>query len=146
MSSTNRWKLKGCSGCCPTATDVVEPKLKSNPSFSDQKRGRCASSSGSRQPKNDTPTTAFSPNTSNSPQLINDSVAVVKDSDDPYRDFRQSMVEMMSEKEIYSRSDLQQLLRCFLDLNPPHHHEIIVRAFMDVWSGGGEERTPPCSA
>lgn len=124
MSSTKRWKLK-CRGCCPTATDVIEPKLKSSPS----------SSSGIRQP-------AFSPNP---PQLINDSVAEVKDSDDPYRDFRQSMVEMMSEKEIYSRSDLQQLLRCFLDLNPPHHHEIIVRAFMDVWSGGGEDRTPPCS-
>ncbi|XP_057782014.1 transcription repressor OFP6-like [Salvia miltiorrhiza] len=93
------------------------------------------SSCASRQPRSAT-----------TPQMINDSfaVAVVKESDDPYRDFRQSMLEMISEKEIYSRSDLQQLLRCFLDLNPPRHHEIIVRAFIDIWNAA-EDRTPPPS-
>ncbi|KAH6814745.1 hypothetical protein C2S51_023763 [Perilla frutescens var. frutescens] len=150
MSSTKRWKFKNLftasCGCRPTATDaVVEPKLKPKPS-SDQKRGHCAASSASSGPENDgsSPTT-FSPNTDNySPELFGDSLVVAKDSDDPYRDFRQSMVEMIAEKEIHTRSDMQQLLRYLLDLNPPRHHEVILRAFMDIWNGGGDGRTPPC--
>ncbi|KAG8371136.1 hypothetical protein BUALT_Bualt13G0055400 [Buddleja alternifolia] len=80
---------------------------------------------------------------------IRGSLAVVKDSDDPYHDFRQSMLQMIFEKELYSKNDLQQLLECFLRLNSPHHHEIIVQAFMEIWNGGeggGEEETPPCSS
>ncbi|KAJ9184551.1 hypothetical protein P3X46_004265 [Hevea brasiliensis] len=64
-----------------------------------------------------------------------ESLAVEKDSDDPYLDFRQSMLQMILEKEIYSKDDLRELLNCFLQLNSPYHHGIIVRAFTDIWDG-----------
>ncbi|KAL2554223.1 Ovate family protein [Forsythia ovata] len=63
------------------------------------------------------------------------SVAVEKDSDDPYLDFRQSMLQMILEKEIYSKNDLKELLNCFLQLNSPYYHGIIVRAFTEIWNG-----------
>lgn len=66
---------------------------------------------------------------------IKESVAVVKDSDDPYVDFRLSMLQMIVEKEIYAKEELRELLNCFLFLNSPDHHEIIIRAFMEIWNG-----------
>ncbi|KAJ6744940.1 TRANSCRIPTION REPRESSOR OFP6 [Salix purpurea] len=48
--------------------------------------------------------------------LFKRSVAVEKDSDDPYLDFTLN-VEMILEKQIYSKDDLGQLLDCFLQLN-----------------------------
>ncbi|KAG6427597.1 hypothetical protein SASPL_111843 [Salvia splendens] len=62
------------------------------------------------------------------------SVAVEKDSDDPYLDFRHSMLQMILEKEIYSEDDLKHLLNCFLQLNSPYYHRIIVRAFTEIWN------------
>eukprot|EP00249_Psilotum_nudum_P008015 c20986_g1_i1 orf=162-2036(-) len=62
-----------------------------------------------------------------------DSVAVVKSSRDPYFDFRDSMVNMILEKQIFESSDLEQLLQCFLSLNSLEHHDTIVRAFTEVW-------------
>ncbi|CAK7341971.1 unnamed protein product [Dovyalis caffra] len=73
----------------------------------------------------DTPTT-FSPTMDTPPHFFSDadnnmkcsktvrgfgrvggeSVAVEKDSDDPYLDFRHSMLQMILEKEIYSKDDL----------------------------------------
>ncbi|XP_022746743.1 transcription repressor OFP6-like [Durio zibethinus] len=64
-----------------------------------------------------------------------ESLAVEKDSDDPYLDFRHSMLQMILEKEIYSKDDLRELLNCFLQLNSPYHHGIIVRAFTEIWNG-----------
>ncbi|KZV17381.1 hypothetical protein F511_23064 [Dorcoceras hygrometricum] len=81
---------------------------------------------------------------------IHDSLAVVKDSEDPLSDFRKSMLQMILEREIYSRSDLQQLLDCFLRLNSPQHREIIIQAFMEIWNNGGSGGcaggTPPSSS
>ncbi|GAB4824638.1 hypothetical protein Ancab_007510 [Ancistrocladus abbreviatus] len=65
---------------------------------------------------------------------IGESIAVVKESVEPYFDFRQSMLQMIFEKEIYSREDLQELLNCFLQLNSPCHHDVIVRAFTEISS------------
>ncbi|MBA0829926.1 hypothetical protein Goarm_014490 [Gossypium armourianum] len=65
------------------------------------------------------------------PQII-DSVAVVKDSDDPYKDFGHSMLQMIVEKRIYSKHDLEELLQCFLELNSPCHHDVIIKAFMEI--------------
>lgn len=62
------------------------------------------------------------------------SVAVEKDSDEPYHDFRRSMLQMILEKELYTKEDLKQLLNCFLQLNSPYYHPIIVRAFADIWN------------
>lgn len=64
-----------------------------------------------------------------------ESLAVEKESDDPYLDFRQSMLQMILEQEIYSKDDLRELLNCFLQLNSPYHHGIIVRAFTEIWDG-----------
>ena len=62
-------------------------------------------------------------------------VAVEKDSDDPYQDFKHSMLQMILENEIYSKDDLRELLSCFLQLNSPYHHGVIVRAFTEIWNG-----------
>ncbi|MCO5564391.1 hypothetical protein L7F22_018051 [Adiantum nelumboides] len=60
-----------------------------------------------------------------------DSVAVVKSSKDPLVDFRDSMVDMIIERQIYTAEDLGELLRCFLSLIPSEHHDTIVHAFME---------------
>lgn len=60
------------------------------------------------------------------------SFAEVKRSEDPYSDFRCSMVQMILEKNIYQPSELRGLLECFLSLNSPEHHGIIVEAFTKV--------------
>ncbi|KAL5574984.1 hypothetical protein UlMin_017632 [Ulmus minor] len=65
---------------------------------------------------------------------IDECIAVVKDSKDPYRDFKHSMKQMIVEKEIYSKDELQELLHCFLDLNSPSHRDIIVKAFTEIWN------------
>jgi len=70
-----------------------------------------------------------------------ESVAVEKDSDDPYLDFRHSMLQMILEKEIYSKDDLRQLLDCFLQLNSPYYHGVIIRAFTEIWNGVFSMRT-----
>ncbi|KAL8501091.1 hypothetical protein ACS0TY_020601 [Phlomoides rotata] len=150
MSSSKMQKLKdfftsgGACGrsCVQKATDVIQPKPKSNPSISDHRPSSSAT---------------FSLNIDASPHCgkIEDSFAVVKDSEDPYQDFQQSMLQMILEREIYSRSDLQQLLECYLQLNSPDHHDVIVRAFMEIWNGGvvptpgaggDAAETPPCSS
>lgn len=65
---------------------------------------------------------------------IIDSIAVVKYSDDPFQDFKHSMLQMVVEKNIYSRNDLEELLNCFLELNSPCHHSVIVQAFTEIWN------------
>lgn len=64
---------------------------------------------------------------------VRESFAVVKRSEDPYDDFRKSMVEMVVEKKMFEERELEELLRCFLSLNSKHHHETIVRAFTQIW-------------
>lgn len=65
---------------------------------------------------------------------IIDSFAVVKYSNDPFQDFKHSMLQMVVEKNIYSRNDLEELLNCFLELNSPCHHSVIVQAFTEIWN------------
>lgn len=71
---------------------------------------------------------------------ITNSVAFVKDSEDPYRDFRRSMLQMIFDREIRSREDLQELLNCFLQLNSPSHHDAIIQAFTEIWNGVFSDR------
>ncbi|KAH0450986.1 hypothetical protein IEQ34_021678 [Dendrobium chrysotoxum] len=66
-------------------------------------------------------------------KAMRESTAVVKRSEDPRRDFRRSMVEMVVEKGMYDADELEELLQCFLSLNSRHHHVAIVAAFADVW-------------
>ncbi|KAI4378650.1 hypothetical protein MLD38_016101 [Melastoma candidum] len=68
-------------------------------------------------------------------RIDDEGVAVEKDSRDPYLDFRHSMLQMIIENEIYNREDLRELLGCFLQLNSPCYHGVIVRAFTEIWNG-----------
>jgi uncharacterized protein (TIGR01568 family) len=61
------------------------------------------------------------------------SVAVVKQSDDPLGDFRRSMLQLIVENGIVAGEDLREMLRRFLTLNSPHHHDAILRAFAEIW-------------
>ncbi|CAN7047834.1 hypothetical protein IGI04_025873 [Brassica rapa subsp. trilocularis] len=72
--------------------------------------------------------------------VVMEGVAVVKRSEDPYEDFKGSMMEMIVEKNMFEVAELEQLLSCFLTLNAKRHHRAIVKAFSEVWvalfSGG----------
>ncbi|KAJ1280519.1 hypothetical protein BS78_04G239300 [Paspalum vaginatum] len=61
------------------------------------------------------------------------SVAVVKQSADPLGDFRRSMLQMVVEHGIVAGEDLREMLRRFLTLNAPHHHDAILQAFAEIW-------------
>ncbi|KAJ8506089.1 hypothetical protein OPV22_006975 [Ensete ventricosum] len=64
---------------------------------------------------------------------VEESVAVVKETEDPLAEFRRSMLQMVVEKEIVDGEELRQLLRRFLALNSPRHHDTILRAFAEIW-------------
>ncbi|PON37668.1 Ovate protein [Parasponia andersonii] len=64
---------------------------------------------------------------------LSESFAVVKSSVDPQRDFRESMVEMIVENNIRASKDLEELLACYLSLNSKEYHDIIVKAFEQIW-------------
>ena len=64
---------------------------------------------------------------------VRESFAVVKKSEDPYEDFKMSMMEMILEKQMFDEKDLEQLLHCFLSLNSRHHHGVIVEVFTEIW-------------
>lgn len=63
-----------------------------------------------------------------------DSFAMVKCSYDPKQDFKESMVEMILEKDLYSSHDMVELLQCYLTLNSENYHDTIVKVFTEVWS------------
>ncbi|XP_042436448.1 transcription repressor OFP8-like [Zingiber officinale] len=75
--------------------------------------------------------------------VVDGSVAVVKDSSDPFLDFRDSMLQMIVEMEIYAWEDLRDLLHRFLALNAPRHHHLILRAFAEIWGGLFSSTTSP---
>nr|XP_043635153.1 transcription repressor OFP7-like [Erigeron canadensis] len=64
---------------------------------------------------------------------VKESFAVVKTSDNPYEDFKKSMMEMIVENQLYEDSDLKQLLECLLSLNTRYHHGVIMEAFSEIW-------------
>lgn len=61
-----------------------------------------------------------------------ESEAIAMVSDDPYRDFRSSMAEMVKAHELRDWPRLQELLHCYLQLNDKKTHKIIVLAFVDL--------------
>ncbi|KAK9947096.1 hypothetical protein M0R45_012531 [Rubus argutus] len=65
--------------------------------------------------------------------MVKESMAVVKKSEDPYEDFKRSMMEMILEKQIFEAKELEELLHCFLTLNSRHHQGVIVDAFSEIW-------------
>ncbi|XP_042479258.1 transcription repressor OFP5 [Macadamia integrifolia] len=61
------------------------------------------------------------------------SFAVVKCSFDPEKDFRDSMVEMISENQIRGLEEFEELLACYLTLNSDEYHDLIIKVFKQVW-------------
>ncbi|XP_055834642.1 transcription repressor OFP6 [Solanum dulcamara] len=125
----------GCGCSKPKLSEIVQPKPKTKPKPEPNSHSSSTSNSDSPSPPLDYDQIVDN-KSPNLPAKIVGSVAVVKDSDDPFGDFRQSMLQMIMEKEIYSYDDLTELLNCFLQLNSPSHHEIIVQAFMEIWNNG----------
>ncbi|CAN1323471.1 Transcription repressor OFP8 [Linum perenne] len=64
---------------------------------------------------------------------MGEAMAVVKKSSNPKEDFKRSMLEMISEREIYDGKELEELLQCLLSLNSRQYHSDIVEAFSDIW-------------
>lgn len=64
---------------------------------------------------------------------VRESFAVVKKTEDPYGEFKRSMMEMVMEKEMFEENELEKLLQCFLSLNSRDHHGAIVQAFAEIW-------------
>lgn len=152
----------GCGSCRrPKLYHIFHPKPKpKNPTYPKHKLYNNHSSSSDTATSSTTNTTPTNTATTFSPCYVDSSqfsdsetylvaprrvgvfgktgregVAVEKDSDDPYLDFRHSMLQMILENEIYSKDDLRELLNCFLQLNSPYHHGAIVRAFTEIWNG-----------
>ncbi|XP_020210028.1 transcription repressor OFP1 [Cajanus cajan] len=69
-----------------------------------------------------------------------DGFAVVKSSFDPQSDFRESMVEMIVENNIRASKDLEDLLACYLSLNSSEYHDLIVKAFEQIWFDMAQRR------
>ncbi|KAI3456108.1 hypothetical protein Pfo_012771 [Paulownia fortunei] len=66
-------------------------------------------------------------------RTIFDSFAEVKSSFNPQQDFRDSMVEMITEKGIRGPEALEELLACYLTLNCDGYHDLIIKVFQQVW-------------
>ncbi|XP_074577708.1 transcription repressor OFP13-like [Curcuma longa] len=62
-------------------------------------------------------------------------VVVALETEDPYRDFRRSMEEMVAAHGVRDRSKLLQLLVWYLRVNGEKTHGLIVRAFADILAG-----------
>ncbi|KAK1405702.1 Transcription repressor [Heracleum sosnowskyi] len=62
-----------------------------------------------------------------------ESFVVVKSSQNPHEDFKNSMMEMITENKIFEAKDLEELLQSLLSLNSRHHHEAIIQAFSEIW-------------
>ncbi|CAA2933772.1 transcription repressor OFP5-like [Olea europaea var. sylvestris] len=66
-------------------------------------------------------------------RTVFDSFAVVKSSFDPSKDFRDSMMDMITEKGIRRPEELEELLACYLTLNCDEYHDLIIKVFKQVW-------------
>ncbi|KAL6865091.1 hypothetical protein ACP4OV_016242 [Aristida adscensionis] len=60
------------------------------------------------------------------------SLAIVMKSTDPSRDFRESMLEMIVENNLCAQEDFQDLLECYLSLNSPVYHGVIMEVFRGI--------------
>ncbi|XP_052173464.1 transcription repressor OFP13-like isoform X2 [Diospyros lotus] len=73
-----------------------------------------------------------------------ESVAMELDSNDPCRDFKISMEEMVAAHGLKDLESLEELLSCYLKVNGKSNHGYIVGAFVDLLSlfvvGGSRRR------
>ncbi|CAI9758838.1 unnamed protein product [Fraxinus pennsylvanica] len=74
-----------------------------------------------------------STSSSSSRRSVSESFAIVKSSQNPQREFRESMVEMIVENNITASKDLEELLACYLSLNSDEYHDLIINVFKQIW-------------
>lgn len=65
--------------------------------------------------------------------VLAESLAIMKMSENPKEDFKQSMMEMIVELEIRRSKDLEELLACYLSLNSEEYHDLIISVFKQIW-------------
>ncbi|KAH7424497.1 hypothetical protein KP509_11G011500 [Ceratopteris richardii] len=63
-----------------------------------------------------------------------ESFAMVKSTTNPGQDFKESMMEMVLHKRLHDSFQLVELLQCYLSLNSAVYHDVIVKAFIELWS------------
>ncbi|OIW12954.1 hypothetical protein TanjilG_15403 [Lupinus angustifolius] len=63
-----------------------------------------------------------------------ESVVLAIESDDPYEDFKRSMVEMVESHGVKSWEGLEELLSWYLRVNGQNNHGFIIGAFVDLLS------------
>lgn len=129
----------------PIVTKPIK-KYANTPNFAignqSSKQGRLSSHGYMRGPS--TPQTPRIKVRLNSPKLakkklrekkgLAESFAVVKLSSDPQSDFRESMLEMIFQNNLWASKDLEDLLSCYLYLNSDEYHDLIVKIFKQIWS------------
>ncbi|KAJ7540773.1 hypothetical protein O6H91_10G030000 [Diphasiastrum complanatum] len=64
---------------------------------------------------------------------VKDSIPEVILSQNPYKDFRHSMISMILEKDLKRTTDLEELLQCYISLNAPYFSSLIIQAFSELW-------------
>ncbi|XP_058109031.1 transcription repressor OFP13 [Magnolia sinica] len=69
------------------------------------------------------------------PPPFEESVAMAMDSEDPYKDFRKSMEEMVEAHGVKEWEGLEELLKWYLKVNGKKMHGYIMGAFMDLMLG-----------
>jgi len=62
-----------------------------------------------------------------------ESFAMIKSSLDPKQDFRNWMIEMITENQISRPEEMEDLLACYLTLNADEYHDLIIKVFRQVW-------------
>ncbi|KAJ4835637.1 hypothetical protein Tsubulata_015310 [Turnera subulata] len=61
-----------------------------------------------------------------------DSICAVKFSDDPLRDLRESIMEMIREVGVRDWKEMEELVYCYIALNSSELHQIIGDAFLSL--------------
>ncbi|KAI3864256.1 hypothetical protein MKW92_026029 [Papaver armeniacum] len=61
-----------------------------------------------------------------------DSMCAVKYSSDPYKDLRLSILEMIKDVGVRSWEEMEELVYCYVVLNPTEIHGFIVEAFLSL--------------
>ncbi|KAK1399384.1 Transcription repressor [Heracleum sosnowskyi] len=61
------------------------------------------------------------------------SICAVKYSSDPFSDIRESVLEMMETVGVRNWNQLEELVYCYIALNPSEVHQYIEQAFVSVF-------------
>ncbi|CAM0874528.1 unnamed protein product [Alopecurus aequalis] len=105
-----------------------------------------ASSPGKSAATTDAAVTSEETASSEPSSLVEESVAVAVDSEDPYADFRASMEEMVAAHGLRGWDALEELLVWYLRINSKHNHALIVGAFVDLLVGLATPPAPSSSS